>query len=59
MSKYVVTQSVTITYQLVVEAAGRVDALDKAQDVDLDNWKEVDVETHDSMYVREFEKDDE
>lgn len=59
MSKYVVTQSVTITYQLVVEAAGRVDALDKAQDVDLDNWKEVDVETHDTMYVREFEEGDE
>jgi len=60
MTKYVVTQAVTITYSKVIEASSRIHALDIAeQNSDLDDWKEVDVETHDTMYVREFEVDDE
>jgi hypothetical protein len=58
MNKYVVTQKVTITYLRIVEAEGLVDALDKVEGTDLDEWKEIDVESDDSIYVREFEEGD-
>lgn len=60
MAKYVVSQSVTIHYQKIIEADGRIHALDLASEMtDLDDWREVDVESSDSIYVRELEEDDE
>lgn len=54
-AKFFATQTLTITYGKEIEAADREEALSKACDVagDLDQWKEVDCESGDSVYIDE------
>jgi hypothetical protein len=57
MAKYYVTQDITITYAKVIEANSKDEAFQIASDIDLDDWKEVDVNSCDSMYIAEMERD--
>lgn len=58
MAKYYVTQDVTITYAKVIEANSKDEAFEIASGTDLDDWKEVDVNSDDSMYIAEMEAQD-
>ena len=61
MAKFYATQTLTITYGRMIEANNREEALSIACDIacDLDNWKEVDCESGDSVYVDEVYEESE
>jgi formylmethanofuran dehydrogenase subunit D len=59
MAKFFATQTVTITYGKYIEADSRGEALNMACEVsgNLDDWKEVDCESGDSVYIAECYKE--
>jgi hypothetical protein len=55
MTLYFATQTLTITYGKKIEASSQKEALEIAcrESGDLDNWKEVDYKSGDSVFVDE------
>ena len=55
MAQFYATQTMTITYGKYIEASTRDEAINIACEEagDLDNWKEVDCASGDSVYVDE------